>query len=1072
MGPPPTSFTKTSSHSRGSLFKDNSMHKHEFTKCATLFVMLLFATLTYAQKVTVKGVVVDGQTQEPMIGLTIKEKGQTTGAVTNIDGQYAISVPSNATLVFSYMGYKTVEQAVNGRNSINIEMMPDVAQLDELIVIGYGVQKKSDVTGSISSISGKDINNIPVSSTLQALQGRAAGVNIIQNTGAPGGKTTIQLRGVGTVNDSDPLYVVDGFIVDDIDYLNPNDIENVEIFKDAASSAVYGSRAANGVVAITTKSGKEGKIKVTYDGYIGFSNPWKTIDVMGPEDYALMSDYTHRTNNRYSIDGQLYMSKDANGNYVFDERKKFEIDTIRNNSAGNYWDAITRTGMKTQHGLSVSGGSDRTQYMASTSFYKENGIVKTSDYERFNARLNVTTRLAKWLKMTGNMAFTSDGRNGVPEGDGSILKKALYYTPMEYLYDSKGYWYGDNPIATIDRYQSFRKSHRLDMNLSLDAKICKYLTYQFKASYYNATAQSNNFSMAWGLDEDFGIGTLTTVGQTRTNTDKWEINNLLTFMWEDKDHHITVLAGQTAENYKYDYINGSRKGTPTNEPIFRYFDMAYTGDKVYGRPSQWSAIGLIGRLNYNFRETYLLQANMRYDGSSKFAKGNKWGFFPSVSLGWRFTNEKFMKFLTENDFLSYGKLRLGWGKLGNSRIDELARYTYLSTGYNYPIGLKESIYPGTTGTVLGNPDIVWEKSENYNAGVDLTFFNNRLSLTVEYFNRKTTDMLIRVPTVSEAGLNSAPMTNAGSVKNYGWEYEAKWQDRIGKDWHYEVGFNLSWIKNKVVSLGSGNEPIWGNAVGLDISDPVTKTVVGQPIGSFYGYVTDGIFQSFEEVAQSAQYDFGKNSWEQTTFPGDFRFKDLNGDSRITAEDRTFLGSPIPKFVFGAPLAVGYKNIDLSIFFQGQTGNKIFNVMDYFLYNANNGNVYADLREKHWSGQIEGMDRDFFPENLDATIPDLRSNSNNKNFRASDFFVHDGSYVRLKEMRLTYNFPKAILEKLKVSNLALSLTGYNLLTFTSYNGFDPEVGKVVGTEGNNINLGVDHGNYPQARSFTFGVKLGI
>ena len=1048
------------------------MHKHEFTKCATLFVMLLFATLTYAQKVTVKGVVVDGQTQEPMIGLTIKEKGQTTGAVTNIDGQYAISVPSNATLVFSYMGYKTVEQAVNGRNSINIEMMPDVAQLDELIVIGYGVQKKSDVTGSISSISGKDINNIPVSSTLQALQGRAAGVNIIQNTGAPGGKTTIQLRGVGTVNDSDPLYVVDGFIVDDIDYLNPNDIENVEIFKDAASSAVYGSRAANGVVAITTKSGKEGKIKVTYDGYIGFSNPWKTIDVMGPEDYALMSDYTHRTNNRYSIDGQLYMSKDANGNYVFDERKKFEIDTIRNNSAGNYWDAITRTGMKTQHGLSVSGGSDRTQYMASTSFYKENGIVKTSDYERFNARLNVTTRLAKWLKMTGNMAFTSDGRNGVPEGDGSILKKALYYTPMEYLYDSKGYWYGDNPRATIDRYQSFRKSHRLDMNLSLDAKICKYLTYQFKASYYNATAQSNNFSMAWGLDEDFGIGTLTTVGQTRTNTDKWEINNLLTFMWEDKDHHITVLAGQTAENYKYDYINGSRKGTPTNEPIFRYFDMAYTGDKVYGRPSQWSAIGLIGRLNYNFRETYLLQANMRYDGSSKFAKGNKWGFFPSVSLGWRFTNEKFMKFLTENDFLSYGKLRLGWGKLGNSRIDELARYTYLSTGYNYPIGLKESIYPGTTGTVLGNPDIVWEKSENYNAGVDLTFFNNRLSLTVEYFNRKTTDMLIRVPTVSEAGLNSAPMTNAGSVKNYGWEYEAKWQDRIGKDWHYEVGFNLSWIKNKVVSLGSGNEPIWGNAVGLDISDPVTKTVVGQPIGSFYGYVTDGIFQSFEEVAQSAQYDFGKNSWEQTTFPGDFRFKDLNGDSRITAEDRTFLGSPIPKFVFGAPLAVGYKNIDLSIFFQGQTGNKIFNVMDYFLYNANNGNVYADLREKHWSGQIEGMDRDFFPENLDATIPDLRSNSNNKNFRASDFFVHDGSYVRLKEMRLTYNFPKAILEKLKVSNLALSLTGYNLLTFTSYNGFDPEVGKVVGTEGNNINLGVDHGNYPQARSFTFGVKLGI
>lgn len=1048
------------------------MRKHTITKMATLLVLMLLSAAAYAQKIEVKGTVVDAHSQEPLVGLYVKEKGQTTGAMTNIDGEYTILVPSNATLVFSYLGYTTQEVAVNGKKVVDVALSTDVAELDELIVIGYGVQKKSDITGSISSISGKDINNIPVSSTLQALQGRAAGVNIIQNTGAPGGKTTIQLRGVGTVNDSDPLYVVDGFIVDDIDYLNPNDIENVEIFKDAASSAVYGSRAANGVVSITTKSGKEGKVKITYDGYIGVSNPWKKIDVMDAENYALMMDYITRTNNRYSVDGRLYMSKDENGNYYLDQNKVFELDTIRHNSAGNYWDAITRTGMKTQHGVSVSGGSEKTQYMASVSYYKENGIVKTSDYERFNTRLNVTTQLAKWLKMTGNMSYTADGRNGVPEGSSSILKQALYENPMTYLYDSKGYWYSNNPLAVIDRYQSFRKSHRLDMNISLDARLCKYLNYQFKASYYNTTAKSDNFGMAWGLDEDFSASTLTTVSQTRTETDKWEINNLLTFNWNNQVHSVTVLAGQTAENYSYDYIDGTRRGTPSNEDIFRYFNMAYTGDKVYGGPSSWTAVGFIGRVNYNFRETYLLQANMRYDGSSKFAKGNKWGFFPSVSVGWRFTNEPFLKSLTESDFLSYGKLRLGWGKLGNSRIDELARYTYMTAGYNYPIGLKESVYSGATATVLGNDGIVWEKSENYNAGVDLTFFRNRLSLTVEYFNRKTTDMLLRVPTVASAGLNSAPMTNAGSVKNYGWEYEAKWQDRIGKDWHYEVGFNLSWIKNKVTSLGSGNEPIWGNTVALSISDPVTKTVVGQPIGSFFGYVTDGIFQNYEEVEQSAQYDYGRNYWEQTTMPGDFRFKDLNGDGRITSEDRTFLGSPIPKFVFGIPLAVGYKDIELTVFFQGQTGNKIFNVMDYYLYNANTGNVYADLREKHWSGQMERMGRDYFPLNTDATIPDLRNNDNNQNFRASDFFVHDGSYMRLKEMRLSYSLPQALLKKLKLSTLVLSLTGYNLLTFTGYNGFDPEVGKVVGTEGNNINLGVDHGNYPQARSFTFGVKLGI
>ena len=316
------------------------------------------------------------------------------------------------------------------------------------------------------------------------------------------------------------------------------------------------------------------------------------------------------------------------------------------------------------------------------------------------------------------------------------------------------------------------------------------------------------------------------------------------------------------------------------------------------------------------------------------------------------------------------------------------------------------------------------------------------------------------------------MTNAGAVRNYGWEYDVKWRDNIGKDWRYEVGFNLSWIKNKVVSLGTGNEPIYGSYLSeSSIADYVTKTAVGQPIGSFYGYVTDGIFNTYDEVKASAQYDAGKNYWEQSTLPGDFRFKDLNNDGRITAEDRTYLGSPLPDFVFGIPMSVGYKNFDLSIFFQGQTGNKIFNVMDYYLYNASNGNVYADIREKHWSGQL-ASGREFFPLNLNASVPDLRNNDEARNFRASDFFIQDGSYLRLKELRLTYTFPKSILNKLKLSNLALSLTAYNLLTFTGYDGFDPEVGKVIGTESDNLSMGVDQGNYPQARSFTFGIKLGI
>lgn len=1037
-----------------------------------LLILLLFCHIKgYAQTTTVEGRVSDGA--ETLVGVTVMEKGTNNGTTTDMDGKYALKVERNAVLVFSYMGYETVTSPVNGRNRVDVLMKPVAKDLDELIVIGYGVQKKSDVTGSISSISGKDVSQTPVSSVLQAMQGRAAGVTVIQNSGSPGGTTTIKIRGTGTINDADPLYVVDGFIVDNIDYLNPNDIENVEVFKDAASSAVYGSRAANGVVSITTKTGKEGKTRITYDGYVGVSSPWKTIDVMDADNYALMQDYINGTSN-YSTDGRLFMSKnEEDGSYYYDPSKYAILDTLHKNSCPNWWDAVSRTGFKMSHGVSASGGTDRAQYLASLSYFKENGIIETSDYKRFNARLNVKAKLANWLTVTGNMLYTNEDRGIVPEGSGSILKQALFYTPMEYLRNSKGYWYAGNPMAVLDCNNQSMTRDRIDMNAMLDARIWKHFTYQFKASYYTVRQVDDNFTEVFGLDEDFVMPTsLTKVYKRQQNTDKWEINNLLTFMWSGGGHDVTVLAGQTAEGYTLSWQEGNRAGTPSNEDVFHYLSSAYTGDKVYGLDRKWTAVGFVGRLIYNYNDTYLLQANMRADGSSKFAKGNKWGVFPSVSLGWRFTSEKFMKSTAK--WLSNGKLRVGWGLLGNNRIDELSRYTYLTSGYNYPFGYGNgSVYEGATATVLGNDGIVWEKSESYNAGVDLAFLDYRLTFTAEYFNRKTTDMLLRVPTVSSAGLDSSPMTNAGSVKNYGWEFDLKWRDDAGDDWRYEVGFNFSLTKNKVTSLGTGNEPVYGAYLSENsIVDYVTKTAVGQPIGSFYGYVTDGIFQSYDEVKRSAQYETGKNPFEQTTRPGDFRFKDLNGDNRITAEDRTYLGSPLPDFVFGIPLSVGWKDFDLSLFFQGQTGNKIFNVMDYYLYNAAEGNVYADIRSKHWSGQLEDSNRGFFPKNLGAGVPDLSGNDSPRNFRASDFFIQDGSYLRLKQLQLTWNVPEKLLRKMRISNLALSLTGYNLLTVTGYDGLDPEVGKLSGTESNNLSMGVDYGNYPQARSFTFGVKLGI
>ena len=1049
------------------------MLKNQIPKSILLSIMLLFTTLmAFGQKITVKGTVTDGDNNEPLLGVTVRDlNNKSNGTVTDIDGNYSISVSLNTTLLFTYMGFKDVKEPVRGRKSINLTMRSEAKGLDELVVIGYGVQRKSDITGSISSVKGKDINETPVSSALQALQGRAAGVNVIQNTGAPGSSTTIKIRGTGTINDSDPLYVVDGFIVDNIDYLNPNDIENVEIFKDAASSAVYGSRAANGVVSITTKSGKAGKVHVTYDGYTGISNPWKKIDVLGLDDYLLMQDYMSGHTD-YSTDGQLYMTRQADGSLAFDENKFARIDTIRHNGCPNWWDAITRTGFKMQHSVSVSGGSESTQVLAGASYYRENGIIRTSDFDRFNGRLNVKSKLAKWLDMTGNMAFTHEHKDLVPEGGGSILKQALYESPYEYLHDNKGYWYSNNPLAVLDRDNQISGSNRLDMNLTLDAKLLKYFTYQFRVSYYTTHTTDDNFSAVWGLDEDFVMpSSLSQVYKYQNTVNKWEINNLLTFNWKNTHHSITVLAGQTAEGYKQSWQQSYRSGTPSNEEIFHYISSAYTGDKTYGLDSKWTAVGFIGRINYSLNDTYLLQANVRADGSSMFSENNRWGIFPSVSLGWRFTNEPFMKNIK---WLSMGKFRVGYGLLGNNRIDVLSRYTYLTSGYNYSYGLgNETMWEGSTATVLGNDNIKWEKSKSFNIGVDLGFFDNRLTATIEYYNRLTTDMLLRVPTVSSAGLDSSPMTNAGDVRNYGWEYDVKWQDNIGKDWRYEVGFNLTWMKNKVTKLGTGNEPIYGSYLSEgSIVDYVTKTAVGQPIGSFFGYVTDGIFNSFEEVRNSAQYQTGRAQFEQTYQPGDFRWKDLNGDNKITAEDRTYLGSPLPKFVFGIPMSVGYKDFGLSLFWQGQTGNKTFNVMDYYLYNGAAGNCIADIRSRHWSGEIEGRGREWYPLNLTATVPDLDNGDAARNFRSSGFFVKDGSYLRLKQVILTYNVPSAFLSKFKISSLVLSLTAYNLVTFTKYDGFDPEVGKVVGTESNNLSLGVDQGTYPQSRSFTFGIKLGF
>jgi len=1044
------------------------MIKNKLFSMVVFMITILYSTASYGQnQISVSGIVMDSKTHEELIGVSIGEKGKSSGTITNVDGKFSLRVDPGATLVFTFIGYEPKEVSIVDSRELTVFLAEKTELLDEVIVIGYGVQRKSDITGSISSVSAKDINSVPVPSALQALQGKATGVNIIQNSGAPGGQTTIKIRGTGTINDSNPLYVVDGFIVDEIDHLNPNDIANVEIFKDAASSAIYGARAANGVVSITTKSGEKGTTKITFDSFWGASNPWKKINVLDIEGYALVQDYINGTS-FYSAEGQIYQTKDPiTGILSYDAGKYYSLDTIRRNSPSNWWDAITHTGIKQQYNVTVSGGSEKNQYMVSGSYYDETGVIKTSAYNRLNTRANINSQILPWLKLNANTMYTNEKRHVVPEGGNSILKSALYQNPFTYTYDPKGYYAASHPIATLERNHDDRMNHRVDLNLSLTAQIGKLLTYQFKISDSYTTDNNTNFTEVNKLSEDFVMTDLSSVYQYKREANKWEINNLLTFQWNNDIHDITILGGQVLEGYKRNYQESIRKGTASNDPNLWYLSSAYTGDKTYGLDREWTAVGYVSRLNYNLLDRYLLQANFRADASSIFSKQERWGYFPSVSLGWKFSSESFME---DVDWLYLGKLRLGWGKLGNNRIDETSAHTLIYTGYNYPYGVGNHILqPGSTATSVGNADIRWEKTETFNIGVDLGFFKNRLTFSAEYFDKLTTDMLLRVPVTLSAALDYAPMVNAGSVSNKGVELMVNYKDNINK-FKYEIGFNVSYIKNKVVSLGTGNEPIYGGYLNeSSVLAYVTKTEVGRPIGGFYGYVTDGIFNTYEEVKASPQYEYGKNDFEQTTRPGDFRFKDLNDDGVITAEDRTFLGSPLPDFVFGMPISLSYGGVTMDALFQGQTGNKIFNVMDFYLNNAASGNLYADIRDKHWSGQVN-PDRGFFPMNMNTTIPDLDPSDAARNFRASDFYVKDGSYLRLKELRFTYSFKPEVCKQLHVSSLAAFVGAYNLLTITKYNGFDPEVGRVSGTEDNNLNMGVDHGNYPQSRTFTLGIKF--
>lgn len=1016
---------------------------------------------------TITGAIFDSN-KEPVIGANIIEKGTSNGTVTDYDGKFTLNVSNNAVLKVSYIGYHEQEIATLGQTVFNITLVEDTKTLDELVVVGYGSMKKSDLTGALSQVSGEDLKNLPVRSVADALQGKTAGVTVTSTGGSPGAPPTVRIRGVGTVNNNNPLYVVDGLPQTDIGWLNPNNISSMEILKDASATAIYGSRAANGVILITTeRSAQDNRTTITLDAYYGFQNPVKTYDMMNASDFI---DYKNLANTNA---GNQPFYTDSQKNQVL----QFLKTNFGSDQGTNWWKEINHKNAPIQnYDISISGGSKDLSYHTNLGLMDQKGIINGSDFKRISWLTNFDHTLFSWLNLSSNFGLITQTRRNVIEKNpgfntafiafvadpiSPVFRKGLKDIPdflessffMNQIEPKNEYsWYSpilltnkENPVVqTKIRKDNIWKDIAIKGGLNLDANITPWLRFKTSFNIDLLRGGSDGFAPKYYLDAE-QFATDASVSKFFSNSDYWVWDNTLTFENNFNDHNVLAMVGTSAEETKREETSASRQGLVSNDKSQWILNAASKNPAVSGWKSESALHSYFTRIFYSYKSKYMFTANIRRDGSSNFGPGNKWGTFPSFSLGWNFSEESFMdKF----DALSQGKLRLSWGKIGNQAIDGGAYASSYSGNWGYYLYGNEyntQLLGGQNS--MGNPKVLWESTEQFDIGADLSFFNNKLNLNVDYFVKKTNDMLLQVPLPSYLGFPNNPWVNAGSIENKGFEVDLKYRSSVN-DFNYSVGANLFTFSNKVLSLGGG-EPLYG---GGWITVNTTKTEVGKPIGYFYGLKTDGIFQNQAEV------DSYKNTSgeliQPTARPGDLKFVDFNKDGIINSEDRTDIGNPFPKFSYGFNLAADYKGFDLQLLFQGTIGNKIMNAKKIDM-NSGVGwyNAPADLMDKAWSPTNPSNDQ--FQINTDNT----------NNLQVSDWLVEDGSYLRLKNIQLGYSIPKSFLKTNHISNIRVWAGAYNILTFTKYSGLDPEIGDTLP-----LSNGVDDGYYPQSATYMFGLNL--
>ena len=981
---------------------------------AFLLVWLPFA-LAFAQH-RVEGIVTGTSDGLPLIGVNILEKGTSNGTVTDFDGNFSLEVASpNAILQFSYTGFSPQEIPVGGRSRIDIRMSEESTLLQQIVVVGYGVQKKSDLTGAVGSVKQKDIERIPAANVEQALQGKVAGVYVAPNSGTPGAGAVIRIRGTGTLNNANPLYVIDGMITYDASFVNPQDVQSIEVLKDASAAAIYGSRGANGVIIITTKSGKKRENAViTLSSYYGTQAVTKKIDLLDAAEFAEIYN---------ELRGQAYYPNPA----ALGVGTDWQDEIFRSAPIGN----VT---------FSANGGSDRISYNFSANYFSQDGIIQNSSFERTTLRLNMEYKLNDWLTLGNNVAYASTKSQIAP----GVVTSAYRMPPVFAPRDSTGdftdpTFFGlaiANPAADLFyKSNNHSKGNRLFGNIYGDLRFLKYFTFRSNFGFDRGDGQSRYFEPQFEVSASQRNRNDRLSAGINLNRD-WIWEQTLRFEKEWPKHRISALAGYTAEERYGEWMGGSRENFPGSADELLFLSAGNdTTQMNYGGAVDEALISYLFRINYSLLDRYLLTVSWRTDQSSRFSEGNRVGNFPSFSVGWNAGQEAFVKNLGLFDRL---KMRLSYGILGNQASSSAYPSTGAVTSGLYAVfGPGEDLNQGATLVSLANPNLQWETSRQTDIGLEMGFFKNRLEIEADWYDRFTYDIIAAVPIPDYVGSQGDPIVNTAEVRNRGWDFTINWRNS-GK-FTYNLGATFSPVTNEVVKLAQGKSEIF--AAFLQ-GEPASHTVVGLPIGAFYGYRVAGVFQNEEELNSLPKLGGEK--------VGDLRYADLDGNGVIDGDDRTYLGSPIPDLTYSFTAGFEWQGLDFAIDFLGQRGNKVFNAKETFRFGVYN-----------WEQHVFDRWREGNPSETEPRIT-----NGGHNYRVSDRYLEDGSFFRLRNVVLGYSLPPEWLSTVKISRFRVFVSGTNIWTKQNYSGYSPE----FPNSGNPFEVGLDFGGYPVAKSWQGGLEV--